>query len=149
MKANPDKCHLFISSTSQSELKITNVTIKSSVCEKLLGIKIDNKLRLNAQVENLCKKASRKIHGLARFTPYMTVSKRRILMNAFFISQFSYCPLVWMCNSRTLNNKINKLYNFKLNLYNNKLSSLQNLLDHDRTVSVHTRNLQTLAIEIY
>ena len=43
MKANPDKCHLLTSSTSQSELKIGNVTINSSVCEKLLGIKLDNK----------------------------------------------------------------------------------------------------------
>ena len=59
MKANPDKCHFLISSTSQSELKIVNVTIKRSVCEKLSGIKIDNKLRLNAHV---CKKASRKKH---------------------------------------------------------------------------------------
>ena len=60
MKANPDKCHLLISSASQSELKIGNVTIKSSICEKLLGIKIDNKLRVNAHVEDLRKKASRK-----------------------------------------------------------------------------------------
>ena len=94
MKANPDKYHLLISTTSQSELKIDNVTIKSNICEKLLGIKIDDKLRLNAQVEDLCKKVSRKIHTLDRVTPYMTVSKRRILMNAFFRSQFSYCPLV-------------------------------------------------------
>ena len=43
MKANPSKCHLLISFRSQSELKIGNVTIKSSICEKLLGIKIDNK----------------------------------------------------------------------------------------------------------
>ena len=94
MKANPDKCHLLISSASQSELRVGNVTIKSSICEKLLRIKIDNKLRLNAHAEDLCKKASRKIHALARVTPYMTVSKRRVLMNAFFRSQFSYYPLV-------------------------------------------------------
>ena len=43
MKANPSKCHLLISFRSQSELKIGNVTIKSSICEKLLGIKIDNR----------------------------------------------------------------------------------------------------------
>ena len=51
MKANPDKCHLLINSTSQSKLKIGNETIKSNKCEKLLGIKSDNKLRLN-----LCKR---------------------------------------------------------------------------------------------
>ena len=56
MKANPDKCYLLISSTSQSELKTGNVTIKSSICEKLLGIKIDNKLRLSPHVEDSCKK---------------------------------------------------------------------------------------------
>ena len=97
MKANPDKCYLLISSTSQSKLNIGNVTIKSSICEKLLRIKIDNKLRLSAHVEDLLKKASRKIHALVRVTPNMTVSKILILMNAFFRSQFSYCPLAWIC----------------------------------------------------
>ena len=118
--------------------------------EVTIGIKIDNKLRLNAHVEDLCKKASRKIHALARVTSYMTVSKRRTLMNAFFRSQFSYCSLMWMCHSRTLNNKINRVHERCLRIaYNDKLSSFQNLLDQGRSVSVHTPNLHTLAIEMY
>ena len=55
MKANPNKCHLLISSKGKNELKIGNITIKSSICDKLLQIKLDNKLRLNAPVECLCK----------------------------------------------------------------------------------------------
>ena len=39
----------------------------------------------------------------------MYISKRRIIMSAFFKSQFSYCPLVWMCHSRANHSKINKL----------------------------------------
>ena len=71
-------------------------------------------------------------------------------MNAFFRSQFSYCPLVWMCHSRTLNDKINRLHERCLRIvYNDKLSSFQNLLDQDRSVSVNTRSLHTLAIEMY
>ena len=31
-------------------------------------------------------------------------------MNAFIKSQFSYCPLVWMCHSTTMNNRTNKIY---------------------------------------
>ena len=124
--------------------------VKCSKCEQLLGIKIDNKLKLNAQVEELCKKASRKMHSLARVTPYMTVSKKRTLLNAFFKSQFSYCPIKRMCHSRTLNNKKSRLLERCLRIvYNDKLSSFQHLLDQDRSVSVHTRNLQTLAIEMY
>ena len=36
--------------------------------------------------------------------------KRRILMNAFITSRFSYCPLVWMTHSRTMNNRINIIH---------------------------------------
>ena len=61
---------------------------------KFLGLRIHNKLRLNAHVEDLCKNANMKIHALARVTPYMTVSKRSIPMNAFVGSEFSYCLLV-------------------------------------------------------
>ena len=31
-------------------------------------------------------------------------------MNAFFKSQFNYCPLIWMCHNRDNNNKINRLH---------------------------------------
>ena len=100
--------------------------------------------------ENLCKKPSWKIHALARFTPYMIVSKRRILMNAFFRSQLSYSTLVLVCHSRTLNNKINRLNKRCLRiLYNDKGSSFQNLLDQEKPVSVHTRTLQVRAIKMY
>ena len=40
---------------------------------------------------------------------YMSKEKIRILMNAFFTSQFGYSPLLWIFHSRTLNNRINKL----------------------------------------
>ena len=139
MKANSDKCYLLISSTSQSKLKTANVTIKSSPCEKLLGVEIDNKLSLNIQVEDVCKRATRKIHALVRIAPNMTVSKILILMNAFFISKFSYRPFVWMCQNRTHNKKINRLHELCLKIiYNDKLPSFQNLLD-----------LQPLFIEMY
>ena len=39
----------------------------------------------------------------------MNKKKPRILMNAFIRSQFSYCSLVWMSHSRTVNNRINKI----------------------------------------
>ena len=38
------------------------------------------------------------------------VSKRRILLNVFFISQFSYYALAWLFHSRGKTNKINRIY---------------------------------------
>ena len=150
MKANPDKCHLLLNNNSQHQIVIGDVTIKSSDYERLLGIKIDNKLNFNMHVEELCKNASRKLHALSRVTPYMSIPKKRMLLNAFFKSQFNYCPLVWMCHSRTLNNKINRLHERCLRIvYNDKHSSFGELLEKDRSVSIHNRNLQTLAIEMF
>ena len=73
-----------------------------------------------------------------------------MLMNSFFKSQFSYCPLVWMCHSRTINNKINHLHERCLRLiYNNKISSFKELLERDRSVPLHNRNLQMLVTEMF
>ena len=111
MKPNANKCHLILNCSDRKQIKINNETIKSSNYEKLLGIQINKKLIFNKHVGGLCKKASQKMHALARITPYMLIKKKKcMLMNAFFKSQFSYCPLVWMFHSRTLNNRINKLY---------------------------------------
>ena len=80
----------------------------------------------------------------------MNLSKKNVLMNSFFKSQFSYCPLVWMCHSRTINNKINHLHERCLCLiYNNKISSFKELLERDRSVPLHNRNLQMLVTEMF
>ena len=72
-------------------------------------------------------------------------------MNAFITSQFSYCPLIWMFHSRTLNNRINKIHEKALRLVfkNETFSSFDDLLKRDKSVSIHQRNLQILATEIY
>ena len=72
-------------------------------------------------------------------------------MNAFITSQFSYCPLVWMLHSRTMNNKINKIHEKTLRLVykDEKNLSLDDLLKKDKSVSIHQRNLQILATETY
>ena len=41
---------------------------------------------------------------------YMSLDKRKMLLRAFIESKFSYCPLIWMFHSRSLDNKINRLY---------------------------------------
>ena len=64
-------------------------------------------------------------------------------MNSFFRSQFNYCPLIWMCHSRTNNRKINRLHERCLRIIcNDKQSSFIKLLEKDNSVSIHQRNLQ-------
>ena len=71
-------------------------------------------------------------------------------MKAFVEFQFSYCPLIWMFQSRGLNSKINRIHERALRItYNDKSSTFQELLDKDNSVSIHHRNIRVLATEIY
>ena len=150
MKSNADKCHLLVSTNNAINIKIGDIDINNSTCEKLLGVKFDYKLTFDDHISVLCKKASRKIHALARVTPYMNIAKKRILMGAFFKSQFSYCPVTWMCHSRANSSKINRLHQRCLRIIcSDKQSLFEELLEKDGSVSVHQRNLQVLATEIY
>ena len=106
MKANPDKCHFLCSSNREVSLTIENRITKNSKFEKLLGIKLDSKLNFNSHIHYICQKAGQKLNAISRITPYMGFAKRRLIVNAFFYSQFNYCQLVWMCHNQTNNNKI-------------------------------------------
>ena len=150
MKINADECHLLVSTYNTVKIKIENFDITNSKSEKLLEVKFDNKLFFDDHISELCKKASRKIHALSRVTSYMNISKKCILMNAFFKSKCSYCPLVWMCHSRANNDKINRLHeSFLRIIYSDKQSPFKTLLERDGSVSVHSQNLQILATEMY
>ena len=66
------------------------------------------------------------------------------------MSQFNSCPLTWMCHSRAKNNKINRLHERCLRkIYEDKASTFEQLLEKDSSVSIHTRNLRFLAVEMF
>ena len=110
MKSNSDKCHLIVGTNDTTEIQIGDFVVKSSSTEKLLGVTIDCKLNFDSHVKHLCNKANKKLRALARVTPYMTLEKKKIIMNSFFNAQFNYCPLIWMLHSRKNNNKIKHLH---------------------------------------
>ena len=65
-------------------------------------------------------------------------------------SQFSYCPLIWMFSSRQSNNLINKVHERSLRLItNDENSSFETLLQNNKDITVHQRNLQILMTEVY
>ena len=92
LKPNPDKWHLPLSDTGEDIfLSIEGKVISNSVDEKILGVYFDNKLNFKTHITKLCKKASQKLHALARLS-VMSCQQRKIIMNAFISSQFNYCP---------------------------------------------------------
>ena len=68
MKMNGDKSHLLVLGNKSVEgiLTVSGYLIKESDEEKLLGVTIVKKLNFKSHVNSLCKKASQKLHALAR-----------------------------------------------------------------------------------
>ena len=150
-KMNAKKCQLIVTNHEEDVTAfIDEEIIKGSKSVKLLGINIDNKLDFNKHVSTICNKVSLKLHALARISHLMSTDKLKLIMKAFIESQFSYCPLIWMFHSRTLNNRINRLHERALRIaYKDTKSSFQKLLEVDHSVCVHHRNLQKLATEMF
>ena len=116
----------------------------------MLDINFDDKLKFTNHIDEICKKASRKVKALVRIALYMVIRKRRNLMNAFFKSQFNYCPLIWMCSNRSLNNKIDRLHKRSLQIvYSDKTSDFGELLEKDSSASIHYQDIRQLATKMF
>ena len=117
---------------------------------KLLGVNIDSEFKLNDHVSNIYKKACRKLTALQRLTKILTLQQRKTFMKSFIDSQFNYCPLIWMQHTRSLNNKINKLQERSLRIvYEDYTSSFDNLLKKYKNKTIHQKNIEKLAIQMY
>ena len=72
----------------------------------------------------------------------MPVTQKKLLAKTYFLSQFGYCPLVWMNHGRLLNNHINGLHKRALWLVcSNFSSTFFELSIKDKFVTIHQRNL--------
>ena len=156
MLLNEDKCHFMIIEPSwNTRKKVERITLRNETIEetniaKLLGITFDNKLTTNDHIKIICKQASSKLYALARIARYLDEQKNKNLMKSFVISQFNYCPIVWMYCQRKSNNLINRIHERALLIaYNDYKSNFNQLLDKNNSVTIHHRNIQALATEIY
>ena len=152
LKANPSKSQFMILGNKQNISLVLNINgkkINNFRDIELLGIVIDNQLKFNKHIENLCKKASFKLHALRRIRKFLTVEKARILANAFINSQFNYAPLIWMFSSKTAINKILKIHYRTLQVvYSEYHKPYEELLQIDDDISIHQKHLRILALEV-
>ena len=117
---------------------------------KLLGVTIDNKLSFDSHINDLCRQVNLKSKALLRIRNYIDFDKAKLLCNAYILSSFNYCPLIWMLYNKTAENKINRAHLRALRtIYLDFDSNLEELLVKDGGVKIHAKNNQILACEVF
>ena len=110
LKINSVKSHAMLTTDNKLKINVKGSPISNGKLVKLLGVIVDNKFSFESHLNLVCKKVSQKLHALARVSKFISKKKLKVVMKAFIMLQFSYCPLVWVCHRGTLNTKINKLH---------------------------------------
>ena len=101
MIPNPKKFQAIVSCKNKSTdtlgipIQIKEQIIYSKESVLFLGITLDQKLKFDQHISNLCKKAASQLNALYRIKRYLTVEIKTILVNSFIYSNFNYCPHVW------------------------------------------------------
>ena len=153
MKANPSKFQImFLGQEDMSKLclNINGLLISSSKQVKLLGVNIDNSVKFDAHTKEQCRKANEKVHACGRLRPFLGEQNAKLLLNSVVMSNFSYCSLIWLFSSKGANNEINRTHKRALRaLYGDYESTFEELLDKDKSMTIHKKNLQILMVEIY
>ena len=127
--ANPTKFQLIVFEESNVErsLVVHGANIQSSSSVKLLGVHIDHSLLFTDHISQLCIKAGRKINVL-RLCCSLTTEAELLLMQAFILSYFNFCLILWHYFSMRDLRKIEKLqYKALKYVYNDFKSSYTDL----------------------
>ena len=153
MVENPKKFQVMFLGLRQHQeffLEIENKLINVRRSVKLLGISVDDELKFDEHVKTLCQKVRRKVSAFSRVAPYIDEKKGKILYHTFMMSNFNYCPLVWMFCRKMQNKQIDRVHKRALRiLLEDYTSSFDELLQKIDDTRVHVKNLRNLMVEIY
>ena len=156
MIANPDKFKAIIvqkdrRDTSGIKLNINNTEIFSEKEVDLLGIAIDNKLSFDPYISKTCKKASNILNALKRESKFIVGPKSRALnANAFILSYFNYCPLVWHFCGPASTHKIEKIHERVLRWVQNDYSSnYSEILRKSNSSTLYLKRVRIIAQETF
>ena len=140
MRLNREKCHFIVFGDQSNDLtlQIETIPVVENREQTLLGITVDKKLTFKTHIE------------LPRISCFLSTGQLKLTIKTCILSQFNYCPLVWMLCDLAMNNKMNRTHEKALPIASqNEIADFNTLLLEANSVSKHKRNLQMLMVEVY
>jgi hypothetical protein len=152
MAANPAKFQVMFLGAKEpvTDFVVDNILFNVTNSVKLLGITIDNKLNFKCHTQNLCGKASSKTKALTRIRPFLSIKTAMALYNAYILSTFNYCLLIWMNFVMPNNARITKVHCRALRVvFQNFDANISELPALENGVSLHISFIRKLLVKIF
>ena len=94
MIANPSKFQVIFPTKSKNKQGIAIQIKDKTICSKsevdILGLTIDENLEFEKYISKICQSASGQLHAIYRLNRYLKLKTRKLVMNSFILSNFSY-----------------------------------------------------------
>jgi len=122
MQANPEKFQVIFYGKNVPNsfcVKISNIEVKALESIDILGVTLDNKLKFDLMVKEVCRKAGSQINVLQRIKSSLDKASRMAIYNSFIMSNLLYCQIIWMHCSRSNMQKLEKINERALRFVNN------------------------------
>ena len=122
--------------------------VRQSEHVKLLGVQISNKSNFDMHVKELCQNINQELCAFSRMRRFLNRKETKTLLS-IFMSNFSYCPLIWMFCSNSADKEIKKANKRALRVLNEDYdTSYEELFGEDGSITVHQKYLRSLMTEV-
>ena len=155
LEANPNEFQSMVLSPNAPkdndlQIEVNDNVITATSTMKILGIHIDSKLNFNGHIAFLCTKAGRQLNVLQRMRGSLDYVSKMAIYDSFIISNFNYCPVVYMFTSKSSLNKLENIQKRALRFVcNDFVSNYSELLEKCGSQGVKRMTLRCMAIEAY
>ena len=152
MKRNASKYQAIVMGKSQvkPQFYCENTAIPITGELEMLGVAVDNKMKFERHIANVCRKVSQQIAVLKRMKKILPFETRKCLYLGFIIPHFNYCSETWHFCNKNITAKLEKVNESALHfVFNKKQMSYCELLDKIGLPSLANQRLANIVCMVF
>ena len=103
MIANPDKYQALVLANTAYDFVVKSEEKPTPVSSEiqLVGVTLDNKLKLDSHIASICRRPGGQVNALNRLKNVLPCKTKEALYHAFILPHFDYCSQIWhQCGAR-------------------------------------------------
>ena len=155
MRANAGKFQLMVLSKNADDRKECSITlgdtqIQGSNIINILGVKLDQQMKFNCHIDEICNQTGKQINALKRIRVNLDADARITVYNSYINSNFNYCSVIWMFASKSNIDKLERTNKRALRFTTNKSHlSYEEICKQDKQLTVYQKCLKNAAVVLY